>query len=419
MNKLAKLYKVAKETGAALDKAVKKTKSKNAVDPAVSKEFEANIVAKIKKMNADVAKDFDKSKKLTKAETKLILNPTLAGKRAKIKEKNRTVSSDPRKPKGAANARNKPEGAGPFTKVKGKGRKPTRGELDSRMTKEILGTGAVTVALPAIGIGVADSKRKAAEKKKRRALKAKTKDNTVVGPSNLSDRMRAEYKAAKKNAKAPSLLISKRDPKKKNMGGMMRSKMASKGGAMKKKGYKAGGVVKAAKKIQSMLGANFDDAKTKTGATSKGRIRSKDGKTTTHLMGPAVIKVQNRREQLKGGGKAAAAAAALYGIDKLPKGTKEELNAKSGSGSKSSTRAAFEKAFSKARNDGKSVFTFRGKKYNTDISTKTAGKVSRVVKKNMGGMMKKKGYSSGGAVRKATKPRGVGAATRGYGKAMR
>ena len=213
--------------------------------------------------------------------------------------------------------------------------------------------------------------------------------------------------------------VAKKKPKEVKNGGMMRSKGMSKGGAMKKKGYKAGGVVKAAKKIQSMLGANFDDAKTKTGATSKGRIRSKDGKTTTHLMGPAVIKVQNRREQLKGGGKAAAAAAALYGIDKLPKGTKEELNAKSGSGSKSSTRAAFEKAFSKARNDGKSVFTFRGKKYNTDISTKTAGKVSRVVKKNMGGMMKKKGYSSGGAVRKATKPRGVGAATRGYGKAMR
>ena len=225
--------------------------------------------------------------------------------------------------------------------------------------------------------------------------------------------------------------VAKKKPKEVKNGGMMRSKGMSKGGAMKKKGYamggaamkkkgySKGGVVKAVKKIQSRLGANFDDAKTKTGATSKGRIQSKDGKTTTHLMGPAVIKVQNRREQLKGGGKAAAAAAALYGIDKLPKGTKEELNAKSGSGSKSSTRAAFEKAFSKARNDGKSVFTFRGKKYNTDISTKTAGKVSRVVKKNMGGMMKKKGYSSGGAVRKATKPRGVGAATRGYGKAMR
>ena len=36
-----------------------------------------------------------------------------------------------------------------------------------------------------------------------------------------------------------------------------------------------------------------------------------------------------------------------------------------------------------------------------------------------GGMMKKKGYAKGGAVRKQSKPRGVGAATRGYGRAMR
>jgi len=42
------------------------------------------------------------------------------------------------------------------------------------------------------------------------------------------------------------------------------------------------------------------------------------------------------------------------------------------------------------------------------------------VKKAMGGMMKKKGYAKGGAVsRKQSKPRGVGAATRGYGRAMR
>ena len=41
-----------------------------------------------------------------------------------------------------------------------------------------------------------------------------------------------------------------------------------------------------------------------------------------------------------------------------------------------------------------------------------------VVKKKAGGMAKK-GYANGGAVRKTTKPRGVGAATRGYGKAMR
>ena len=40
-------------------------------------------------------------------------------------------------------------------------------------------------------------------------------------------------------------------------------------------------------------------------------------------------------------------------------------------------------------------------------------------KKAMGGMMKKKGYAKGGAVRKQSKPRGVGAAKRGFGKEMR
>ena len=38
----------------------------------------------------------------------------------------------------------------------------------------------------------------------------------------------------------------------------------------------------------------------------------------------------------------------------------------------------------------------------------------------MGGSVKKKGYANGGSVsRKPTKPRGVGAALRGYGKATR
>ena len=42
------------------------------------------------------------------------------------------------------------------------------------------------------------------------------------------------------------------------------------------------------------------------------------------------------------------------------------------------------------------------------------------VKKAMGGMMKKKGYAKGGAVsRKQSKPKGVGVAARGYGRAMR
>jgi len=217
MSKLAKLYKAAKGTGAALDKAVKKTESKSAIDPAVSKEFKANTLAQIKKMKADVARDVDK--KLTKAETKLILNPKLAAKKAKIQEKNRTVSSDPRKPK---NARDKSKGARPITKVKGKGRKPTRGELDSRMTKEILGTGAATVALPAIGIGVVDSKLK---KSKREAAKQDGKETYKFRNTPYNTETDREVK-----------------PVKKNMGGMMKKKGYAKGGAVSRKQSKPRGV---------------------------------------------------------------------------------------------------------------------------------------------------------------------------------
>ena len=53
-------------------------------------------------------------------------------------------------------------------------------------------------------------------------------------------------------------------------------------------------------------------------------------------------------------------------------------------------------------------------------------KKKKPVKKNMGGMMKKKGYAKGGAVKKVSKGsssggkrRGVGAAKRGFGKALR
>ena len=58
---------------------------------------------------------------------------------------------------------------------------------------------------------------------------------------------------------------------------------------------------------------------------------------------------------------------------------------------------------------------------------KKKAKKKKAVKKNMGGMMKSKGYSRGGAAKKtkgysrggAVKRRGVGAAKRGFGKAMR
>ena len=189
---------------------------------------------------------------------------------------------------------------------------------------------------------------------------------------------------------------------------------------------------KAGKKIQSALGINFDDAKTKTGEISKGRIKNKAG-DTSHLMGPAVIKTQGKRDKLVGGTAGLALGTALGNLDKLPKGKKgsQSDRKESRTGSRPGTTAAqkkkeakaernsaFEKAFSKARAAGQSTFTFRDEgEFNTDIKTDNPKKVSRVVKKKMGGMMKKKGYAKGGAV--SRKPRGVGAATRGYGRAMR
>ena len=191
---------------------------------------------------------------------------------------------------------------------------------------------------------------------------------------------------------------------------------------------------KAVDKVKSSTGTNFKDAKTKTGAQSLGRIQSKDGKTTTHLMGPAVIKVQGRRDKIAGGLAGLASGTALSNLDKLPKGKKgsqsdrKEARTRTRSGTtaaqkkadaKAERDAAFDKAFRNARNAGKSTFTFRDEgKFNTDIKTDDPKKVSRVVKKAGGGMMKK-GYAKGGAVRKQSKPRGVGAAKRGFGKEMR
>ena len=191
---------------------------------------------------------------------------------------------------------------------------------------------------------------------------------------------------------------------------------------------------KAVDKVKSATGTNFKDAKTKTGATSKGRIQNKDG-DTSHLMGKGVIDVQNTRQQIKGGLKTAAAGALLYGASQLPGGKKgsqsDRKKARTGTGSgktaaqkkaeaKAERDAAFKKAFRKARNAAESTFTFRDEgEFNTDIKTDKPNKVSRVVNKAGGGMMKKKGYAKGGAVRKQSKPRGVGAAKRGFGKEMR
>ena len=198
----------------------------------------------------------------------------------------------------------------------------------------------------------------------------------------------------------------------------------------------ASAIGKAGKK---KLGIDFDDARTKTGAKSKGRIQSKDKKTTTHLMGPAVIKVQGRRDKIEGGLNTAAAGATgalLYGASQLPEGKKgsqaDRKEARTGrrpsktaaqkkADAKAERDAAFDKAFSKARREGRSTFTFRGDKFNTDIKTDDPKKVSRVVKKSGGGLASAAKTIAGKTTRSRnrTKPRGVGVATRGYGKALK
>jgi hypothetical protein len=188
-------------------------------------------------------------------------------------------------------------------------------------------------------------------------------------------------------------------------------------------------------KLESLVGANLKDAKTKEGKPSKGQMKRKDG-STYGLMGDQLLKIQGRRDKIEGGLKTAGPAALIgagvgassTGKDSDKKKRTQADRKKSRTGRPTAAqqkkidnaerKAAFDKAFTKARNAGDPDFMFRGKKYTTDIKTDDPGKVSRVVKKANGGMMKKKGYAKGGAARKG-KPRGVGAAMRGYGKALR
>jgi hypothetical protein len=183
-----------------------------------------------------------------------------------------------------------------------------------------------------------------------------------------------------------------------------------------------------------------EKALTKTGEKSKGLIIGKDGKVT-HALGPGHVDIQANINEVRGikkGAVAGATAGAGAGAgatylamkdsdkDSDKKKTTQADRKKSRTGRLTTTqqkkrdeaeakkefKIAFDKAFSKARNAGKPDFMFRGKKYNTDIKTDVPGKVSRVVKKANGGMAVKSSS-------RKSKPRGVGAALRGYGRALR
>jgi hypothetical protein len=186
-------------------------------------------------------------------------------------------------------------------------------------------------------------------------------------------------------------------------------------------------------KLESLVGANLKDAKTKEGKPSKGQMKRKDGSTFA-LMGDDLLKKQARRDKIEGGLKTAGPAlligagvgASSTGKDSDKKKRTQADRKKSRTGrltaaqqkkrdeaeAKKEFQIAKDKAFIKARNAGKETFMFRGKKYNTDIKTDVPGKVSRVVNKAGGGMAVKSSS-------RKSKPRGVGAALRGYGRALR
>jgi len=184
-------------------------------------------------------------------------------------------------------------------------------------------------------------------------------------------------------------------------------------------------------KISSKLGTNMSDAKTKEGKPSKGQMKRKDG-STFGLMGDELLKTQARRDKIEGGLKAAGPVALIaggagYGIGSSSSDKKAKKDAKAkeradlnktlsnlkGVGNKKLT--PFEAKFKAAKDAGKKTFMHNGKKYTTDeaIPSKPS-RVRRTVEKKARGGMAVKSSSS-----RKSAPRGVGAAKRGYGKAMR
>jgi len=154
-----------------------------------------------------------------------------------------------------------------------------------------------------------------------------------------------------------------------------------------------------------------EKALTRTGEPSKGLIIGKDGKVT-HAMGPGHVDIQSNINEVRGGKKGLAAGLVLGGG---AGGGGTYLAMKDSDKKDSKELTPFEKAFKSAKDAGKKTFTFKGKKYTTEeaIPSKPSMVRKTVEKKARGGMAVKSSSSRKSA------PRGVGAAKRGYGKAMR
>ena len=159
---------------------------------------------------------------------------------------------------------------------------------------------------------------------------------------------------------------NERKAKKKNMGGMMKSKGMAKGGK-KPPGFNKGDLVEGGVKLLQKMGQRA--FKEKYGEAATNRAKRELNKISGVTPAPKKPKTE-KQKKLAG----ADAKAAMTQFTKQTPAAKKQAQVKT-------TEKRLERGFSN-------------------------------------GGMAKKGYSKGGAARKS-KPRGVGAALRGYGKAMR
>tara|TARA_B100001564_G_scaffold223995_1_gene188808 strand:- start:3354 stop:4565 length:1212 start_codon:yes stop_codon:yes gene_type:complete len=112
------------------------------------------------------------------------------------------------------------------------------------------------------------------------------------------------------------------------------------------------------KKVASLFNADLDEAVTKKGEPSKGKMTRADGSTYA-LMGDDLLRIQDNISQYKGAGKtllalSPLALASFTSEDSEPLKNKKEAT-------------DFEKAFSKAFNAGEETFMFKGKEYTTEV----------------------------------------------------
>ena len=239
-------------------------------------------------------------------------------------------------------------------------------------------------------------------------------------------------------------------------GGMMKSKMSSKGGKMGGKmvrGYKDGDEVKKTenKKVRYVLKKRKEEDKVSNYTPNPGNKKARyvlkerkdknnsNGKMTKNMNegGEAKVKKPNRRAVLKSlmtigkrkaqelHGKAAVNQAVkdlnqISGVTPTKKVKTEKEKKLAGADARASM-TRFTKQTPAAKKQAQVNKTekrlergFKG----GGVADKARGMGKGTKKMNTGGMAKK-GYSKGGAVKKKSKPRGVGVALRGYGKAMR